>query len=62
VQNVPGPGRGRYGRPRCSRNPLRPTLDSTTGWTSTGRSSRSRAVLSGNGTSKSGMLYGKFSH
>ncbi|KAK3310786.1 uncharacterized protein B0T15DRAFT_49926 [Chaetomium strumarium] len=53
VHNVPGPGRGRYGRPRSNRNTQRPTYDSTTGWTGTGRVSRSRAVPLGNVTSES---------
>ncbi|KAK0633243.1 hypothetical protein B0T14DRAFT_533482 [Immersiella caudata] len=30
--NVPGPGRGRYGRLRSSRSPLRPLSDSTNNW------------------------------
>ncbi|KAK4453489.1 hypothetical protein QBC34DRAFT_208126 [Podospora aff. communis PSN243] len=30
--NVPGPGRGRYGRLRSSRSPLRPLSDSTNSW------------------------------
>ncbi|KAK0628635.1 hypothetical protein B0T17DRAFT_490621 [Bombardia bombarda] len=32
IQNVPGPGRGRYGRPRSGRSPLRPLMDSTNSW------------------------------
>jgi hypothetical protein len=32
VHNVPGPGRGRYGRPRSGRNPLRPMSDSDRSW------------------------------
>ncbi|KAK3363473.1 hypothetical protein B0T25DRAFT_587413 [Lasiosphaeria hispida] len=31
-QNVPGSGRGRYGRPRSGRSPLRPLSDSTNNW------------------------------
>jgi hypothetical protein len=32
VQNVAGPGRGRYGRPRSGKNPLRPQYDSAKSW------------------------------
>ncbi|KAK4102180.1 hypothetical protein N658DRAFT_495535 [Parathielavia hyrcaniae] len=32
VHNVPGPGRGRYGRPRSGKTPLRPLYDPTTSW------------------------------
>lgn len=32
TQNVAGPGRGRYGRPRSGRSPLRPLSDSTNNW------------------------------
>lgn len=37
VQNVPGPGRGRYGRIRNGRSPLRPLTDSTNSWAGRGR-------------------------
>ncbi|KAK4145707.1 uncharacterized protein C8A04DRAFT_35522 [Dichotomopilus funicola] len=40
VHNVPGPGRGRYGRPRSGKNSLRPLYDSTNSWA--GRSDKSR--------------------
>ncbi|KAK0655927.1 hypothetical protein B0T16DRAFT_319671 [Cercophora newfieldiana] len=39
--NVPGPGRGRYGRLRSSRSPLRPLSDSTNNWA--GRNGRVRS-------------------
>ncbi|KAK3335663.1 hypothetical protein B0T19DRAFT_436497 [Cercophora scortea] len=32
AQNIPGPGRGRYGRLRSGRSPLRPLSDSTNNW------------------------------
>ncbi|KAL2198617.1 hypothetical protein P885DRAFT_32982 [Corynascus similis CBS 632.67] len=41
VHNVPGPGRGRYGRPRSGKNPLRPLYDSTNSWA--GRTAKPRA-------------------
>ncbi|KAK3330899.1 hypothetical protein B0H66DRAFT_598423 [Apodospora peruviana] len=41
-QNVPGPGRGRYGRPRSGRSPLRPLTDSTNNWA--GRNARLRSA------------------
>jgi hypothetical protein len=41
VQNVAGPGRGRYGRPRSGKNPVRPLYDSTNSWA--GRSTKPRA-------------------
>ncbi|KAK3394270.1 hypothetical protein B0H63DRAFT_517405 [Podospora didyma] len=34
TQHVPGPGRGRYGRPRNGRSPLRPLSDFTNNWAS----------------------------
>ncbi|KAK3354739.1 hypothetical protein B0H65DRAFT_438049 [Neurospora tetraspora] len=42
LQNVPGPGRGRYGRPRNGRSPLRPLSDSNTNWL--GRGGKLRSV------------------
>ncbi|KAH8882634.1 hypothetical protein GQ53DRAFT_787319 [Thozetella sp. PMI_491] len=38
AQNVPGPGRGRYGRVRSGRSPLRPLADSTNSWGGRGKS------------------------
>ncbi|KAL1838690.1 hypothetical protein VTJ49DRAFT_2416 [Mycothermus thermophilus] len=32
AHNVPGPGRGRFGRPRSGKSPLRPLYDSTNSW------------------------------
>jgi hypothetical protein len=49
--NVPGPGRGRYGRLRSSRSPLRPLSDSTNNWA--GRNGKMR---SGQWTSSAGEL------
>lgn len=42
LQNVAGPGRGRYGRPRNGRSPLRPISDSNTNWL--GRGGKLRSV------------------
>ncbi len=49
VQNVPGPGRGRYGRPRSGKNLLRPLFDSTNSWA--GRTTKPRPGQWGAGTS-----------
>lgn len=40
MHNIPGPGRGRYGRPRNFKNVARPLFDSTNSWA--GRSARPR--------------------
>ncbi|KAK4124907.1 hypothetical protein N657DRAFT_632845 [Parathielavia appendiculata] len=45
VHNVPGPGRGRFGRPRSGKNPLRPLYDPTTSWASRANRLRSGTVL-----------------
>lgn len=50
VHNIPGPGRGRYGRPRSGKNPLRPLYDSTNSWA--GRTVRSRSGQWASGTGK----------
>ncbi len=49
VHNVPGPGRGRYGRPRSGKNQLRPLFDSTNSWA--GRTTKPRPGQWGVGTS-----------
>lgn len=49
-QNVAGPGRGRYGRPRSGRSPLRPLSDSTNNWA--GRNGKLRPGPWGSGASK----------
>jgi hypothetical protein len=41
IHNVPGPGRGRYGRPRSGKNALRPLYDSTNSWA--GRTTKPRS-------------------
>lgn len=51
LQNVPGPGRGRYGRPRNGRSPLRPLSDSNTSWLGRGRKLRSVPWSSSSGKS-----------
>ncbi|KAK4152361.1 hypothetical protein C8A00DRAFT_34948 [Chaetomidium leptoderma] len=51
VHNVPGPGRGRYGRPRSGKNTLRPLYDSTNSWA--GRTTRPRPGQWISGTSES---------
>ncbi|KAL2180913.1 uncharacterized protein P884DRAFT_51138 [Thermothelomyces heterothallicus CBS 202.75] len=48
VHNIPGPGRGRFGRPRSGKNPLRPLYDSTNSWA--GRTAKPRAVSKGEST------------
>lgn len=47
--NVPGPGRGRYGRLRSSRSPLRPLSDSTNNWAGRNGKTRSSQWTSGAG-------------
>ncbi|KAK4200307.1 hypothetical protein QBC40DRAFT_174280 [Triangularia verruculosa] len=42
MYNVAGPGRGRYGRPRSGRSPLRPLPDTTNSWA--GRNGKARPV------------------
>ncbi|KAK4175684.1 hypothetical protein QBC36DRAFT_189296 [Triangularia setosa] len=42
MYNVAGPGRGRYGRPRSGRSPLRPLPDTTNSWV--GRNGKARPV------------------
>lgn len=49
-QNLAGPGRGRYGRPRSGRSPLRPLCDSTNNWA--GRNGKARPYQWSNSTSK----------
>lgn len=52
LQNVPGPGRGRYGRPRNGRSPLRPLADSNNpNWL--GRGGKLRSVPWASSTGKS---------
>ena len=55
LQNVPGPGRGRYGKPRNGRSPLRPLSDSNTNWL--GRGGKMRAVPWISNSGKSGNIY-----
>ncbi|KAK1750268.1 hypothetical protein QBC47DRAFT_310338 [Echria macrotheca] len=49
-QNLAGPGRGRYGRPRSGRSPLRPLSDSTNNWA--GRNGKLRPAQWTPGTSE----------
>ena len=49
-QNLAGPGRGRYGRPRSGRSPLRPLSDSTNNWA--GRNGKVRPYQWSNSTSR----------
>lgn len=56
VHNVPGPGRGRYGRPRSGKNPLRPLYDSTNSWA--GRTNKPRSGQWIPGTSMCGLGFG----
>jgi len=53
-QNVPGPGRGRYGRLRSSRSPLRPLSDATNNWT--GRNGKVRSGQWASGACKFSFL------
>jgi hypothetical protein len=54
LQNVPGPGRGRFGRPRSGKSTTRPLADSTNSWA--GRSSKPRPSQYPNGSSESNVL------
>ena len=51
VHNIPGPGRGRYGRPRSFKSQIRPLFDATNSWA--GRSKPPRSYQWTAGSSKS---------
>lgn len=51
AHNVPGPGRGRFGRPKSGKTPTRPLFDSTNSWA--GRSNKPRPGQWPSGSSKS---------
>lgn len=56
THNVPGPGRGRYGRPRSSKNVLRPLFDSTNSWAGRTGKPRSGQWTAGSGESAGPIL------
>jgi len=57
TQNVAGPGRGRYGRPRSGRSPLRPLSDSTNNWAGRNGKLRSGQWVSNSSTSSSAYAW-----
>ncbi|KAL2258930.1 hypothetical protein VTK26DRAFT_7569 [Humicola hyalothermophila] len=60
VHNIPGPGRGRYGRPRNFRNVIRPLFDSTNSWA--GRTTRPRPGQWMTGSVEKGEITGIISN